>query len=178
MKKTLSIVLFLVASYLLLTSFMMFSSTKIVGHSLENSKSINLVFLKAKSFIDNYKTEKNSYPSAHEFKEWSLSLPEDNDLYYSVSRLNYSQNNYPEEAIDLFGKPTTKNHYLLFLWRNEWFEYYPSWKEKGTLPSSISDYYYFDSMSKDVSASLLLSFILALIAWLVYPKTLNKLNKT
>lgn len=103
-----------------------------IPSTVENGKEIEMSFLAATTFVDNFQHTNGHIPSNAEFNEWKSHQP---SAVYGVQNIELTKPTaIPEDIARKFGVPPADS-YALSLWRGEWYEYYASWAHASTIDS-------------------------------------------
>lgn len=147
------------------------SQNQIIERTIQNSREIESLFKTATNFVDEFRDKHKTYPNNDHFREWSNAFPE---LVRSPRYLNYFTNDFPDEAIDIFGTPSG-NSFLFQYWRGGWNEYYASWVNLSTLSFDREDYVV---TKLENVLQMLLGLILVVVATvLTSPRRTNQILK-
>jgi hypothetical protein len=164
-RKVLSIVLGVAATFSVGLGLIVFSSARNIDETIAHSRQIDVAFREAVNFVRTWRRSEGRLPNSDEFAAWASKLPEEPN---SAKDMQYSLNDFPQEVIAKFGRPSGEA-YLLTYWRGEWDEYYASWTDTSSLIFDTSKYFMLGSRWLDLFAFCFVGFALVGAAFVAWP---------
>lgn len=147
-------------------AFLLLGMLMTVPTTLEHDKQIDGAFLRASSWVSDFKLKNGRLPANRELAAWSMTQKQ--SFWLQSIELVSDSRHFPAEAKKAFGIIPSEG-YLLSLWRGEWNEYFASWTKTSTI-GDVKDAVLF--VVQGVVGSLLL-FALSFILWRYRRPTLH-----
>ena len=138
------------------------SSSQMIEHTIENSRSILSCFEEGARYVNAVRQATGRLPDSSPF---TVSIPRGAGT--RECQLFLDKPPFEGETASIFG-PAPADAYLLSYWRGEWFEHYASWADRSTLVFEPRSYYLLGSGIADAAAGVLVALSLLAVARLVW----------